>query len=205
MIFNVAFFRARSEIMKTIIDGYNLIFQCGLEGRTRNSRTIELARERLVSVLARRLTLPERENTTIVFDARKLPVKETSAVSKQASMTIVYAIDHDDADSLIEVLIAKDSVPKQLTVVSSDHRLHKAALRRKATPIDSDEWYEQLLTGNSSSDGPADAGFDDKPVPESLKQIDWAKEFAADQSPPEGKPPKSTYNPFPDGYGEDLL
>jgi hypothetical protein len=31
-----------------------------------------------------------------------------------------------------------------LTVVSSDHRLHRAARRRKATPIDSEKWVAEL-------------------------------------------------------------
>jgi uncharacterized protein len=30
-------------------------------------------------------------------------------------------------------------------VVSSDHRLHRAAKRRKATPIDGDQWFRELL------------------------------------------------------------
>ena len=44
-----------------------------------------------------------------------------------------------------DALIAADSAPRRLTVVSSDHRLQRAAHRRKATAIDSDKWFAQLM------------------------------------------------------------
>jgi hypothetical protein len=42
------------------------------------------------------------------------------------------------------LLIRKHSSPRALTVVSSDHRLHRAARRRRATPIDSDRWVADV-------------------------------------------------------------
>ena len=175
---------------RTIIDGYNLIFQCGLEGRSRDSFSIERARNRLVSSLASWLDEGERRQTMIVFDATSLPIKETDKVSTKQELTIVFAVDHEDADSLIEELIQKHSSPKQLTVVSSDHRIHKAALRRKATPIDSDVWFDQIETesendleqGEANSDGSMGEPESDseKDIPEGLDKIDWAKEFGVD-------------------------
>ena len=92
-------------------------------------------------------------------------------------------VEYEDADSLIEELIQKNSTPKNLTVVSSDHRLHRAALRRKATPIDSDVWFDELEQLPPRVDG-ADGGLDssdsnveEKDVPDSLKNVDWAEEF----------------------------
>ncbi len=46
-------------------------------------------------------------------------------------MTILYAVNDEDADERIEKLIAAHSAPKNLTVVSSDHRIRQAATRRR--------------------------------------------------------------------------
>ena len=148
-----------------------------------------------------------------MFDAKRLPLKEDSAVSIRNEMTIMYAIDHDDADALIEQLILKNSTPKKLTVVSSDHRIQKAALRRKATPIDSGVWYDQLeRPGNQTAIGANSAGYrDEKPELKQLADVDWASEFGLDKPPDtteataeSGEKP-STFNPFPPGYADDLL
>ena len=72
--------------------------------------------------------LPE---TTIVFDAAEAPPGLPRVVTHEG-MTVRYASDYDDADALIEELIAGDHVPRSLMVVSSDHRLQRAARRRRA-------------------------------------------------------------------------
>ncbi len=171
---------------RTIIDGYNLIFQCGLEGRSRDSMAIERARSRLNSTLAGWLDEDARRHTAIVFDAETLPIKEEGSVSVKNEMTIIFAVEYDEADTLIEEMIQQHSSPKQLTVVSSDHRLHKAALRRKATPIDSDVWFDwveqERVAGRASlpQEG-ADKLDVEKELPESFDGIDWAKEFGVDE------------------------
>jgi predicted RNA-binding protein with PIN domain len=96
------------------------------------------------------LAKPIRRRTAIVFDATRLPLRESQPTRTESGLTIIYAIDHEDADTLIELLIQKNSTPQKFTVVSSDHRLHKVASRRKSTPIDSDQWFDQI-TGESQS------------------------------------------------------
>ena len=198
--------------MNTIVDGYNLIFECGLEGRSRTSLTLERARDRLIATLAAKLSEAERRGIKIVFDAKKLPVIATSVVSTRSEMTIIFAVDYDDADSLIEQLILEDSTPKKLTVVSSDHRLHKAALRRKAMPIDSGIWYDRLVDSeNQDSSQPHRSGSTgEKPDLEYLRDVDWASEFGLSDSP--NMPDATTtdkkdspFNPFPPGHANDLL
>ncbi len=168
---------------RCLIDGYNLVFQCGLEGRSRDSLSLERARARLIAAIATRYSKSECATVTVVFDARTLPIKEDHSISKKSGITVVFAVEYEDADSLIEELIQKNSTPKNLTVVSSDHRLHRAALRRKATPIDSDVWFDELEQLPPRVDG-ADGGLDssdsnveEKDVPDSLKNVDWAEEF----------------------------
>ena len=201
--------------MSTIIDGYNLIFTCGLEGKKRNPQSIEKSRARLISMVAAKLNERERSGTTIVFDAKRLPIKETAADSTVHGIRILYAVDHDDADSLIEELIQQNSTPKKLVVVSSDHRIQTAATRRKATAIDSDVWWDQLLSAAEieRSEDSQHASDEKQSDIQSLDSTDWTREFGSvnltnqtDEpapSRPDSNP--STCNPFPPGYGEDLL
>ena len=60
-------------------------------------------------------------------------------------MEIRFAVDHDEADDLIEEIIARHPAPKRLMVISSDHRIQKAASRRDAKFRDSDSWYADLV------------------------------------------------------------
>jgi len=174
---------------RILIDGYNLIFQIGLQGKRRDSIALEKARQRAIQTISKWLG-DDRQHAAIVFDASSLPIKEDHNVSEFDGLTIIYAVDYEDADSMIEEIIRTHSSPKQLLVVSSDHRLHKAALRRNARPIDSDVWYdnlEQRFDSASTSDSKSnkqnmgsrgDSNAEgEKELPSGLADIDWAKEF----------------------------
>jgi len=199
--------------MPTIIDGYNLIFTCGLEGKSRTPQSLEKARARLISTFAANVGDQERSGTTIVFDAKRLPIKETEADSIVQDIRILYAVDYEDADSLIEELITTHSTPKKLTVVSSDHRIQTAATRRRATAVDSDVWYDQLLEQRANDTLEPQPSSDKDAAIKSLQSTDWANEFGSiDTSEPADPTPETrsdsqppSFNPFPPGYGEDLL
>lgn len=130
--------------MDTIIDGYNLIFQCGLEGHRRTPVSIRKSRARLIKLLVDCLDGSELIGTTIVFDAKGLPAGESQIVSRRHGMRVMFSVGYEDADSMIEELIAGHSHPKKLLVVSSDHRIQTAATRRRARAIDSDVWLDQI-------------------------------------------------------------
>ena len=79
---------------------------------------------------------------------------------------------------MIEELILRDSAPRRLTVVSSDHRLQKAAHRRKATAVDSDRWLAQMLRERQSRQqaGPSDSVKPEGPL--SAGEVEfWLKQF----------------------------
>ena len=167
--------------MKILIDGYNLIFQCGLQGRSAGSDALERARNRLLGELKSRMDEATRKKTTIVFDARNRPVKQVSDYEKIHEIQVIYAASHPDADSLIEELIRKHSTPKKLTVVSSDHRIQRAAARRNSRALDSDHWFDQPdLSDSKTNDAQDSDNFEDE------------------------KPDLPNFNPFPPGYAEDL-
>ena len=73
---------------------------------------------------------PMVSQTTIVFDAKQAPPGLPHQLD-HGGITVIFARGYDDADELIEELIASNSTPRRLTVVSSDHRIQRAARRRR--------------------------------------------------------------------------
>ena len=229
--------------MDYIIDGYNLIFQCGLQTRRATDDMLRNARQRMMHEILAGVSKAVAQRITIVFDAAERPLLAKGNSETIGGMKIFYADQYDDADSMIEYLIAKHSVPRQLTVVSSDHRLHKAALRRKAIPIDSDIWFDRLearklggsqrptrRTGQGSQanslaaksfhelasvDWQAELGTDDVDIAKIKAQLEFegaaleVEQVPEEDRVEEGCEPEpeidAPFNPFPPGYGEDLL
>lgn len=125
-----------------VIDGYNLLHAAGLARRRYGPGDLERAREELLRLIAGQMSVEQRRRTTFVFDAKD-PPPAASRHGTHAEMLVLYAQEDEEADDLIERLIAMHSAPRQLMVVSSDHRLHKAARRRKSAPIDSDAFLDE--------------------------------------------------------------
>src|SRR6188768_4015672 len=142
-----------------------------------------------------------------------------------------------DADALLEDLIAAERAPRELLVVSSDHRIQRAARQRGAKYADSDEWLRELHSRRplttSKPEGPSQssaelqqwlAEFGDvdsrrlepvdppppsaslpSPVVESPSPKAKSGKKKADKGTSDDEKPQSRWNPFPPGYGEDLL
>src|SRR5262245_33109940 len=103
--------------MRLLIDGYNLMFAKGLAGGPPGPDAFRKARARFLNQLADALGPVEAHLTTVVFDASH-PPEELPRQTTYKGMTIVFAVDDDDADERIERLIAEHTAPKSLTVVS---------------------------------------------------------------------------------------
>ncbi len=131
-----------------IIDGYNLLHAAGLAPPSGNPQGLERARRALLHLVSGRLSPHERERTTVVFDApgRDAPgrLMGPSPPQEVDGLLVVFAEGDGDADEEIEWLIRQNSAPRRLCVVSSDHRLQKAARRRRAAFLDSDQFLGQL-------------------------------------------------------------
>ncbi|MEK6237431.1 MAG: NYN domain-containing protein, partial [Planctomycetales bacterium] len=186
--------------------GYNLIHCAGLLPRGVGPGTLERARRALIHALAESLPPEKLPRTTIVFDARDAPPHRPRRESC-SGMTVLFAVGMDDADALIEQLIARNSAPRRLTVVSSDHRIQKAARKRKATPWDSDVWFAQLLRERNRRRDDSTSPSSSKPEGDlSEEEIrHWLDVFETDDSSQEFPARDSdTDSPFPPGYAEDL-
>ena len=200
-------------MIRTIIDAYNLIFQCGLQPKNLDSPlALHRTRQRLVQELAVRIKASRRGEVMLVFDAKNPRGPSTPDLDGQG-FKIAFARDYEDADTMVIELMMKHSQPRQLTVVSNDHRIQTAATRRDATAIDADVWFDQL---EFVSDHPAPQRDSGKPTvtmsdAETQKLIDtFSNSEKAEPEPDRQQQPKdnqegSTYNPFPPNYGEDLL
>jgi predicted RNA-binding protein with PIN domain len=139
--------------MTLLIDGYNLLHASGLLGRGRGKGVLESARQALLNFLANSLPEADVSRTTVVFDAHEAPWGSLRR-SNVSGISVIFGSSELDADSVIEELILADSAPKRLTVVSSDHRLHRAAKRRKATPVDSDQWFRDVIRARAARQQP---------------------------------------------------
>ena len=125
-----------------LIDGYNLLHAAGLARRSYARGDLERCRRDLLRLISGQIGDEQRRRTTVVFDAKD-PPPDADRHATHAEIVVLYAHENEEADDLIELIIAQHSAPKQLIVVSSDHRLHKAARRRKATPLDSDAFLDE--------------------------------------------------------------
>ncbi len=120
------------------------------------------------------LTADELAGTTIVFDASHAPPGLPREDSHRG-IVVLFAKDYAEADDLIEELISRDHAPRKLFVISSDHRLHRAARRRRATPIDSEVWIAELERRSGKSRRLMPPG---KPTAAPGETDSWLAEFA---------------------------
>jgi predicted RNA-binding protein with PIN domain len=202
-----------------LIDGYNLLHASGILGRGRGPGSLERSRTALLNFLVQALEPAELARTTVVFDAgisgRGLPRSHD-----HQGIVVHFSSGHADADELIEQLIRRDSTPRRLTVVSSDHRLQRAARRRRAHAVDSDKWFAAMVRARSKKNSAMPPAV--KPAaPLDEHQIRfWLRQFGAEDEAAAEEPADSAAdmkredavaddetapdNPFPPGYAEDI-
>lgn len=129
--------------MRYLIDGYNLMFAGGLLGKRLGPDGFRRVRTRFLNDLAHALGPLDSSQTTVVFDASTAHGSlDRSTI--HLGISVIYAVDNENADERIEELIAADSAPKSLSVVSTDRRIRQAAGRRKALAVTADDFWVEL-------------------------------------------------------------
>ena len=128
-----------------IIDGYNLVHALGLlpaAGRCVRYEpgVLERAREKTLSLVIKDLPESWRPETTFVFDSLEPPEFLPSSYTRNG-VHIVFARDYQDADEMIIEMVQKAQRTELVVVISSDHRIQNAVLRRRFICRDSDQWY----------------------------------------------------------------
>jgi len=166
--------------MSLLIDGYNLLHAAGILGQGRGAGTLERARLALLNFLAESLAPDELPRTTVVFDAKDAPPGLPRVVGYRG-LTVRFASRWPDADSLIEELIRRDDAPRRLVVVSSDHRLQRAARRRRATAVDADVWYAETIRQRRRRQEQEQARPARPPVPLLAEDVEyWLDQFGGE-------------------------
>ena len=125
-----------------ILDGYNLLHAAGLARLKYGPGDLGRQRTKLLAKIAEKLRPEERSRCTVVFDAHE-PPPDANPRQKHLEIAVLFAPDDGDADVMIEELVRTHPSPRQLIVVSSDHRLQKAVARRGGKGIDSEDWLQQ--------------------------------------------------------------
>jgi uncharacterized protein len=183
--------------MALLIDGYNLMHAAGLVGQGLGPGGLERSRLALLNFVAASVEQAELAVTTIVFDAQHAPPGLPGTLNHR-TMTVRFSSGYDSADELIEELIRASNAPRRLLVVSSDHRLQRAAKHRRAKAIDADVWYAQMVAKRAAH---AESSLQSSPKPNEsiIRDVDfWLRQFGDDPDPPESD------EIFPPGYGEDV-
>lgn len=158
--------------MRLLIDGYNLLHASDVFGAGALAGTLRGSREALLAWLAERLTERERRATVIVFDAADAPPGLPDQQTFEG-ITVRFARDYPDADALIEELLMTTPGRRQVTVVSGDHRVQRAARSSGARWVDSEAWVAELRSRPVASDAsPA------KPVGVVEDNTAWVRAFS---------------------------
>jgi hypothetical protein len=79
-----------------------------------------------------------------------------------------------EADELLEEMIRDHATPRALMVVSSDHRIQRAARCRRAKSMDSDRWVAEFR--HPPHPDPPASDHREAPSPEELQA--WLDEFS---------------------------
>jgi predicted RNA-binding protein with PIN domain len=205
-------------ICTTLIDGYNVIFGCGLYGKHATAESLAQARHRLLLEIGQRYG--KRTNqVTVVFDAQRAALTGQTERQTELGVDVYYSVGYSNADLLIDELIGAHPDPQRLTVVSSDHWVQNAARRRRAKFVDAEAWY---YDDQPTADQAEDNEVTGKPTGQSDDLLDdaekkswelWAQQLA--DKPDDGQatakegdqldaPPWDNRSPFPQDYLDEL-
>lgn len=214
--------------MSLLIDGYNVLYAVGIFGRGVGPGTLERGRLALLNFLAESLPPEAVAQTTVVFDAADAP-RDLPRTSKHRGLTVRFAVGYENADELLAELIRTDSAPRRLVVVSSDRQVQRAARRRRAKATDAETWWSEVHQQRASRRKPRKNPAERPGPPGEAEVAFWLEEFsnpelpeppepapqreagegirkdAAESNEPPSEKPTDLENPFPPGYGEDLL
>jgi hypothetical protein len=123
--------------MPFVIDGYNLVHSV-----RKLSEEFGAISDLEVCEVCRHFLSAARQDGVIVFDG--LGPVDKAAYNSMGRLAVVFSGERE-ADSVIEDMIQESSAPKRMVVVSTDRRVRRAAKKRKAVPVRSEEFWPAML------------------------------------------------------------
>lgn len=127
-----------------LVDGYNLLFFLGLFERRKGQQALQQARVRLLDQLHDALA---NHDITVVFDSARNRGKASVKEQPYRGLRVRFAAGGEFADDVIETLIGQCAVPRNLVVISNDHRIQEAARRKGARAWSCEDYVEHAETG----------------------------------------------------------
>ena len=119
--------------MPVIIDGHNLLW--AIQNPDENTSITDVA---MCQVLDTYFGLTH-DKAEIIFDGIGPPDK--SGFNNICNLEITFSGRNADCDTIIEQRILDSTAPAHLTIVSTDRKIRDAASARKATSVQSDEFW----------------------------------------------------------------
>jgi uncharacterized protein len=161
--------------MQILIDGYNLLHASDVFPPASAPPTLEQSRLALLDFLVEHLPAKQLPRAIVTFDAVGAPPGLPREMNHRG-LAVHFARRGGTADELLEELIAAEPDPRNLLVVSSDHRVQRAARQKGAEFVDSESWSRELRAAH---------------------QVDIRTESSTE------KPEIVVENPFPLGYADE--
>lgn len=155
--------------VRLLIDGNNLLHASDVFP-TGSDRSTAAAQRALVVELSRGMSASEAAGCVVVFDGR--PLGNVDAADS-AGLKVLHPRKGHEADTLIESLLESAAEPTRLVMVSSDHRLQRAARHVGATAVDSEVYWREWKQRRSAAET-----VDEKPAsPPSEEVQEWLEKF----------------------------
>ena len=109
-----------------LIDGYNLLHAAGMAPSYIGPGDLLRCRGKLLHFLLSKLSAAEVAHTTVIFDARD-PPPDRPARTVVAGLQVEFASPGGDADVAIGHWLERHPHPRQVTLISGDRALQRAA------------------------------------------------------------------------------
>jgi len=167
--------------MRYLIDGYNLAYAMNLlTPGPQPPHRLELVRKALLLHVSTRHGA-NAEEVTVVFDAQR--GRRSFAHQTFHGVRVLFA-HQESADDLIEDILEREKLPRQLTVVSNDRRLQESARRRGCPALGCLDYLEALARPNLPAPAPAPEPPLKPGADSDADKAHWLKEFGDLDSDP---------------------
>jgi predicted RNA-binding protein with PIN domain len=159
-----------------LIDGNNLLYAA----RKRGDDTLLIGRSMLCDTLGRWAS-KTGTRVRVVFDG-PMPTAARAAQIGNAAIEVSYS-GPVTADAVVVQIIETDSAARRLLVVSTDREIIRAAKRRRAQPMRSEDFWPRVQADLARPDPTPDEP-QEKEVGLSPDETErWLREFGLDEPP----------------------
>lgn len=164
--------------MPVVIDGNNLLYAA----RAAGTSSLLVGRSMLCDTIGR-WSKRTGQHVHVVFDGPAPDAALASQIGNPA-IEVTYSGPGRTADAVIAYLIESNSAARRLLVVSSDREIARAAKRREARPIRSEDFWREL-TRDATRRAPDEGEPEEKGAGLSPEATDeWLDWFGLDEVRP---------------------